>query len=59
MMTQGENGMETWFIGYRKRGFKRTIRIEFAIQTNTKEEARTIATKEAVQLPGYRYDGVN
>jgi hypothetical protein len=50
----------TYYISYRKwRLFRKTIRVEFAIAAMTKQEARTIADREARGLKGYRFQGVN
>lgn len=53
--------MITHYISFRKRlGFpRRTIRVEFAIAADNRQEAKTIAKKEARVLKGYRYLGVN
>jgi hypothetical protein len=52
--------MTTHYIAFRKFQPRRmTIRVEFAITAETRNEARTIARKEARQLAGYRYIGAN
>jgi hypothetical protein len=52
--------MTTHYIAFRKFQPRRmSIRVEFAIQTESRQEARTIARKEAAALRGYRYIGSN
>ena len=53
--------MTTHYISFHKRlGFpRRTIRVEFAIAAESRQQAKTIAKKEAGALKGYRYLGVN
>jgi hypothetical protein len=52
--------MTTHYIAYRKFQPRRmSIRVEFAISAETRQEARTIAKKEAAALHGYRYLGAN
>jgi hypothetical protein len=52
--------VNTYYIAFRKwQPKRRTIRLEFVILANTKQEARTIAEKETAKLSGYHYQGVN
>ena len=50
--------MKIHYVSYRK--YKpRRMGLEFAIPADSRQEARTIAEKEAAQLAGYRFLGCN
>ncbi len=48
--------MQTHYISFRKRP---NIRLEFAIRSETRTEARLIATREMAGLHGFTFDGTN